>query len=170
MPESRIAPPIALVFMLASVLLTANAAAEPSSLSGDDQKAIKATIEAYQVAWLKNDADGVLKTLTDDAVLLPAHGAPPVIGLAAIRSYWFKAGGPHTTVTRLDITVEQIDGNSGVAFVRGADNVAWTTTTQDGSVRHQSHPGTYLNVVKKRPDGSWRIQAHMWDDGPETTD
>ena len=169
MPESRSAPHIALAFMLASVLVTATGAAEPRPLSSDDQKAIKATVEAYRSAWLKNDADSVLKTFTDDAVLLPAHGAPPVVGIAAIRGYWFKPGGPPTTVTRLDITVEQVDGNSGLAFVRGTDNVAWTTT-QDGSVRHQSHPGTYLNVVKKLPDGSWRIQVHMWDDGPETTD
>jgi hypothetical protein len=33
--------------------------------------------------------------------------------------------------------------------------------------RRHAHPGTYLNVMKKQKDGSWRIQVHMWDDGPE---
>ncbi len=53
-----------------------------------------------------------------------------------------------------------------MAFARGLDGVAWTVT-QDGVTHRHSHPGTYLNVMRKLPDGSWRIQAHMWDDGPE---
>jgi ketosteroid isomerase-like protein len=24
-----------------------------------------------------------------------------------------------------------------------------------------------IRAMRKLPDGSWRIQAHMWDDGPE---
>src|SRR5215475_8634754 len=72
---------------------------QPGALSPDDERAIKATIEAYRTAWLKNDAKGVLKTFTDDAVLLPAHGSPAVTGIAAIKKYWFTPGGPTTTVT-----------------------------------------------------------------------
>jgi ketosteroid isomerase-like protein len=53
-----------------------------------------------------------------------------------------------------------------MAFARGVDGVAWTVT-QNGATRRHSHSGTYLNVMRKLPDGSWRIQAHMWDDGPE---
>jgi uncharacterized protein (TIGR02246 family) len=156
---------------VATLLLvsTCAAGAEPSSLTADDQKAIRATIEAYRSAWLANDTEGVLKTFAGDAVILPAHGAAPVVGLGAIRSYWFAPGGPPTTITRLDITVEQIGGNASLAFARGEDNVAWTVT-QEGVVHRHSHPGTYLNVMKKLADGSWRIQVHMWDDGPETAE
>src|SRR5215470_4466719 len=91
---------------------------QPGALSPDDEKAIRATIEAYRTAWLKNDAKDVLKTFTDDAVLLPAHGSPAVVGIAAIEKYWFAPGGPPTTVTKLDITVDQIDGNGTLAFAR----------------------------------------------------
>jgi len=151
-------------------LLLADASAgeniRPGGLSPADEKAIRATIEAYRTTWLANDPKGVLNTFTPDAVLMPAHGAPAVEGIAAIEKYWFTPGGPPTTITQLDITVDQVSGTATLAFARGLDAVAWTVT-QDGATRRHSHPGTYLNVMKKLPDGTWRIQVHMWDDGPE---
>jgi uncharacterized protein (TIGR02246 family) len=138
----------------------------PGELTVDDERAIKTTIEGYRTSWLANDAKGVLKVFTEDAVLLPAHGGTAVVGIAAIERHWFSPGGPPTTVTELDITVEQVSGNRGLAFARGLDSVAWTVTEHGVTHRH-SHPGTYLNVMKRLPDGSWRIQVHMWDDGPE---
>lgn len=140
-----------------------------SQLTPQDEDAIKATIEAYRTCWLANDAKGVLKTFTDDAVLLPAHGTPAVVGIAAIEKYWFAPGGAMTTITGLEITVDQVSGDGTLAFARGVDRVAWTIT-QDGATHRHFHPGTYLNVMKKMPDGSWRIQVHMWDDGLENVD
>jgi uncharacterized protein (TIGR02246 family) len=137
-----------------------------ASLTSDDQKAIKATIAAYRFAWLANDTKGVLQTFTDDAVLLPAHGAQAISGIAAIEKYWFTPGGPPTTIAELNITVDQVDGDHTMAFVRGLDGVAWTVL-ENGATRRHSHPGTYLNILKKLSDGSWKIQVHMWDDGPE---
>jgi uncharacterized protein (TIGR02246 family) len=139
---------------------------QTGSLAPEDEKAIRATIERYRTAWLTNDPTGVLRTFTDDAVLLPAHGAAAISGIAAIEKYWFAPGGPPTIITSLDITVDQVGGNSTLAFARGLDSVAWTVT-QNGVTRRHSHPGTYLNVMRKLPDGTWRIQVHMWDDGPE---
>ena len=137
-----------------------------AELSAEDQREIRATIEAYRAAWLADDAQGILRTLSDDAVLLPAHGQSAVVGLAAIEKYWFAPGGPPTAITKLEITVDQVSGNGSLAFARGLDGVAWTVT-ENGKTRRHSHPGTYLNVMKKLPDGSWRIQVHMWDDRPE---
>ena len=159
---------VSLAFMfLACVIPQAFCAsnAQPSELTATDVNAIKTTIEAYRTAWLANDRQGVLKTFSQDAVVLPAHGAPAIVGIADIEKYWFSPG-PPTTITKLDITVDQVSGNQTLAFARGLDTVAWTVT-QDGTTRRHSHPGTYLNVMKKLPDGSWRIQVHMWDDGPE---
>jgi uncharacterized protein (TIGR02246 family) len=156
---------ISLLFV-AGLSAASGSKGHPSELSNDDENGIKATIEAYRTAWLANDAKGVLKTFTDNAVLLPAHGAPAVVGIAAVEKYWFTPGGPPTIITELNISVDQVSGNPTLAFVRGLDGVAWTVT-QDGATRRHSHSGTYLNVMKKLPDGSWRILAHMWDDGPE---
>jgi uncharacterized protein (TIGR02246 family) len=170
MPNRRT---IACTVVLITTLVAAASAWQPrntqNELTAADEKAIRATIEAYRTAWLANDAKGVLKTFTDDAVLQPAHGAAAVVGIAAIEKYWFAPGGPPTTITKLDITVDQVSGNAALAFVRGLDTVAWTMT-QNGVTRRYSHPGTYLNVMKKLPDGTWRIQVHMWDDGPQTVE
>jgi uncharacterized protein (TIGR02246 family) len=160
--------PTILLFMVASIAASSSKT-QQNQLTPNDENAIKATIEAYRAMWLANDANGVLKTFTDDAVLLPAHGTPPVVGIAAIDKYWFAPGGPTTTITGLDITVDQVSGNGTLAFARGLDRVAWTVT-QGGATQRHFHPGTYLNVMKKMPDGSWRIQVHMWDDGPESVE
>jgi len=156
--------------LLVAVFIAASASNEQHDrLTEADESAIRATIAAYRTAWLANDDKGVLKTFTDEAVLLPAHGAPAVAGITAIEKYWFAAGGPPTTLTELNISVDQVGGNHTLAYARGLDSVAWTVI-QAGTTHHHSHPGTYLNVMRKQPDGSWRIQVHMWDDGPESVE
>jgi len=169
MQSSRIKAWIVIV-MLGLGWMGGRSALHASDNSGelgvDDENAIKATIEAYRTSWLANDAKGVHKTFTEDATLLPAHGAPAVVGIAAIEKYWFSPGGPPTTISELHISVDQVSGNRGIAFARGLDSVAWTVAER-GVTRRHSHPGTYLNVMKRLPDGSWRIQVHMWDDGRE---
>jgi uncharacterized protein (TIGR02246 family) len=139
--------------------------ASGAPLSAADVAAIHAAVDAYRSAWLRGDARGVLATLTPDAVLLPAHGAAPVAGSAAIERYWWPPDAPATTITRLDITVENIQGAGGWASVYGRDDVEWTQA-EGGATRSHGHPGTYLNVMRRMPDGSWRISRHMWDDGP----
>ncbi|MDP9160252.1 MAG: SgcJ/EcaC family oxidoreductase [Acidobacteriota bacterium] len=155
--------------IVAALGLSSDSQGQASGLSPSDEHAIRATINAYRSAWLANDAKGVLKVFTDDAVLLPAHGATAVIGIDAIRKYWFTLGGPPTTITELNITVDQVSGNRTLGYARGLDEVTWTVT-ENGTTHRHSHSGTYLNVMKKLSDGSWRIQVHMWDDGPEQSE
>lgn len=157
---------LAAILLVLTFAATLNAA-DKGGLTATDEKAMRATIEAYRTAWLANDQQGVLRTFTGDAVLQPAHGAKAVVGIDAIKKYWFTPGGPPTVITKLDITVDQVAGNANLAFVRGLDTVGWTITDKGGTHRHY-HPGTYLNIMKKLPDGAWRIQVHMWDDGPES--
>ncbi|MBZ5658640.1 MAG: SgcJ/EcaC family oxidoreductase [Acidobacteriia bacterium] len=163
----------AVVLLLCPVVLLSaqsNSGGCEKGLSPDDVKAIKATIEAYRTSWLNGDSKGVLSTFAEDAVLLPHHGDPPVQGIAAIQNYWFGAGGPPTTITGLNITVEQVGGSERTAFARGLDAVSWTMTPEGKPTQKFSNSGTYLNVMKKMPDGSWRIQAHMWDDPANRAD
>lgn len=135
------------------------------SLSTADAAAVRAVVEAYRSAWLRGDEQGVLDTLTPDAVLLPAHGTAPIVGTAAITKYWWPPDAPPAAITRLDITVDGLQGSAGFASVYGRDDVEWTQV-EEGATRAHGHPGTYLNVMRKQPDGAWRISRHMWDDGP----
>lgn len=153
------------VVALLGAAACARAQAAPEALSKRDADAVRAVIDRYRTAWLRGDARGVLDTLTPDAVLLPAQGAAPVVGTAAITKYWWPADAAPTTITRLDISVENVEGDGRFASVYGHDDVEWTQV-EDGVTRTRGHPGTYLNVLRKLPDGSWRISRHMWDDGP----
>jgi len=137
----------------------------PASLSAKDRQAVRDVLEAYRMAWLRGDARGVLSTFTPDAVLLPAHGAAPIVGTDAITRYWWPPNGPPTTITKLDITAEDLGGDCQIAYVSGRDDVSWTVLENGATVTH-GHPGTYLDVMVRMKDGSWRIARHMWDDGP----
>jgi uncharacterized protein (TIGR02246 family) len=156
---------------LVATVLPAHATAAPESapcsatLSAEDAAAVRGVIEAYRTSWLRGDPKGVLDTLAPDAVLLPAHGAKPVVGTAAISKYWWPPDSPPATITKLDISVEGLQGDCRIAYAHGHDDVAWTMV-ENGATRSYGHPGTYLNVMTKLPGGSWRIARHMWDDGP----
>jgi uncharacterized protein (TIGR02246 family) len=143
----------------------ARAEHDKSALTEQDRTAIRSVIEKYRTSWLAGDAAGVMSTFTDDAVLLPAQGSAAVVGREAIRRYWWPAGGPPTTITKLNITYEQIGGECGIAYARGKDEVGWTIE-ENGTKKNRGNSGTYLNVMRRLPDGTWRISHHMWDDDP----
>src|SRR5262245_26109601 len=118
----RVVERLAAFAVAAAAAVSASGQTPPcGELSGQDVAAIRAVIEAYRAAWVAGDQGGVLATLTPDAVLLPAHGAAPIVGTAAITRYWWPAGGPPTKITKLDISVEGVDGDGRVASAHGRD-------------------------------------------------
>jgi uncharacterized protein (TIGR02246 family) len=133
-----------------------------ASLTEQDVASIKAVIETYRTTWLAGDTEGVLNTLTEDAVLLPPHAGSPVVGRAAIRQYWWPDGAKPAKITKLNISVEQVGGDSTIGYARGRDEVAWSAE-DNGTMKDYAVAGIYLNVMRKLPDGSWRVSHHMWD-------
>src|SRR5215208_2864925 len=57
-------------------LLAVSVAAHPEKLSDSDAAKVRAVNEAYAAAWLKNDPEAVLNTLSKDAVLIPQGNRP----------------------------------------------------------------------------------------------
>ncbi len=105
------ARPLAIVALFLATVTSLSESREcNATLSASDATAIRTVIEAYRTSWLRGDEKGVLATFTPDAVLLPAHGGSPVVGIAAIKSYWWPPEAPPTTITRLDITAEGLQG------------------------------------------------------------
>jgi len=144
-------------------LTTACAHADsPAAIGSPD--ALRAVHESYRRAWLANDAEGVLRVFTPDAVLLPHHGLPPVVGLEAIRAFWF-APGPPTTITVLELEVDEASIHDATGIVRGRSRVEWTVQ-KDGTVEQWANAGTFLSLLRRGADGAWRITHHMWDDPP----
>ena len=137
-------------------------AAEPAAA---DQARIRAILEAYRSAWLANDAEGVLRLFTADAVLMPHHGVEPVVGKPAARAFWFPTEGPPTTVTAFTQTIDEIGNSGDLAYVRGHSKVEWTTG-QGPEAKRAGNAGTNLTLLKRQTDGSWLIAVQMWDDPP----
>lgn len=133
---------------------------EPNEgLSASDRDAVTHVVDEYVAAWLAGDPERVMATLSADAVLIPHHGLPPVSGADAIRKWWWPAGAPPTTIERFEMTHAEIGGSGSFAFIRGPQSLQWTT----GSKR-SSNRGNHLTLLRKGPDGRWRITHQMWGD------
>ena len=141
------------------VLAALSACSSDNGLSRADLDAVKAARQAYVDAWLANDANAVMATLTDDAILLPHHGADPVIGTAAIREWWFPTDGSPTTVTHLENTVTGVEGQGNMGVLWGLTELVWE---YEGITN--SNGGNYLSVVRKGDDGTWRLARLIWND------
>ena len=129
-----------------------------------DVEALRAVHDAYRRAWLANDAEGVMRLFAPEAVLLPHHGLPPVVGTEEIRAFWF-APGPTTTITRLDLVLDGISVRADTGVVRGRSQVEWTVAKSDATEQWRN-AGTFLTVLRRGPDGAWQITHHIWDDPP----
>lgn len=142
-------------------------AACQSRASGQSPEAqlgrLKAVNEAYRAAWLAGDSAGVLRLFAPDAVLLPHHGDPPVVGLDAIRAFWWPPDSPPTTIRSLDITTDgaAVNGNQGTLW--GRFSLAFSFESA-GKLQSLRNAGTYLMVLRRDETGEWRITHRMWDD------
>ena len=115
---------LALTLISATSNNTTPASGCSATLSRQDTAAVKAVIERYRTSWLADDAEGVLKTFTDDAVLLPHHGGAPVVGRQALKDFWWPAGTSPVKLNKLDITVDEVGGDRQLAYVRGHDAIS----------------------------------------------
>jgi len=134
-----------------------------NTLSADDVAKIRLVHKQYEEAWLKGDAGAVRTLFTDDSVLLPPHAGKPWIGRKGLNEFWFAPDAPPTKITKLVVTLRSIGGDGQLAYAWGTDEVAWTTVQGDKTTS-ASHTGTFLNVLRKQPNGEWKISHHMWDD------
>jgi uncharacterized protein (TIGR02246 family) len=153
---------VMMVFSIFGLILSmaVTSAADKSTLSASDAEAVRAATFAYRDAWLLNDADRVMATLTTDVVLLPS-GLAPIVGPAAVRAFWWPASAPVTTVTAMTVTIDQVDGSGELAIVRGRGTLTFLVAGSEGP---RSLTSTFMNVLRKQPNGKWLISERMWSD------
>ena len=147
-----------LVFVLVSVQ------GESRKLSAADVAKVRAVSEAYAAAWLRNDPQAVLKIFSDDAVLIP-QGGRPVEGIEAIKNFWWPAGGPLTTIKSFSVTTDEVGGEGEVAYVRGTYQFSFSYEDK-GKTTELTNTGNYMMILRRQPDGSWRVTHRMWGDLP----
>lgn len=155
---------LCLLVGLFTVVLVSAARGE-SCLTASDREAVRQLHEAYRIAWLANDEAAVRKTFTNDAVLLPPHALEPVVGMEAIKRFWWPQDGPPTTITRFEAAYDEIGGCGTIAYARGRSEVEWTVEDHGKSTKFHN-TGRFLTLFRKLPDGAWKISHQMWDDPP----
>ncbi|HWT01757.1 MAG TPA: SgcJ/EcaC family oxidoreductase [Pyrinomonadaceae bacterium] len=153
---------LALALVLVSESILAQGRSE--KLSAADLAKIRAVSEAYADAWLKNDAEAVLNTLSEDAVLIP-QGNRPVVGIEAIKKFWWPPDGGRTTIKSFTISTDEVGGDGGVGYVRGTFQFSFSYE-EKGKTTELTNAGNYMMIMKRRADGSWRISHRMWGDLP----
>ncbi len=154
-----------IAFMILSLALTGWSWAE--SGTDDETAAVKAFNQAYATAQKTANVNTMTSLWADDGIMLPA-GEPAVVGSRQIHS-WLSRNQPDANVmisndvsNWKDITV-----TGDYAFQWAQTFVNIRSRTGDAGV-HMS--GTALQVLKKQPDGSWKLYRSSWSYEPRKKD
>jgi uncharacterized protein (TIGR02246 family) len=146
-------------------MLAAPAWAHSQGLSAADRTAIEGVHDAFRTAWLRNDAEAVMRLLTDDAVIMPHHGVRPRAGSAAIRAFWWPTNSAPAKVVRFEQAADEIGGDGNIAFLRGRSTVEYDWAPQS-AVHRFRNMGTTLTLFRRVGRNDWKISHRMWDDPP----
>lgn len=144
-------------------LLSASCANDDNGLSEGDIVAMRNLSEVYTSAWMADDAETVMDLFTEDAVLIPHHGAEVVEGNEDIRRFFWPADGPGVTITDFSLVPAEVSGNNGLGFVRGRFSLSFAME-ENGERSVYSNDGNYLMILRKSRDGSWRVSHYIWND------
>lgn len=143
--------------VLASCAADTNPTGRQPALSDEQREAMAAADWAYAEAWLSNEPETVMRTLTEDAVIVPSSMLP-IEGPDAIRAFWWPEDEPPTTVTGFAVRQDEVGGSTGLGYVRGAYSMSFD---YDGASFETE--GTYLTLLR-RGDHGWRISHRVWND------
>jgi uncharacterized protein (TIGR02246 family) len=148
------------VASLVAILLSASQATPPPVTP--DRAAAEAATQAYREAWLSNDAQRIMNTLTLDAVLYPSS-LPPIVGSDAIRRFWFPRSSP-TRVVAMELSIDSVHVDGDTAVTSGMGSLTFIVTTNGVDAAPRTQRSWHVNVLRRQRDGSWLIWKRMWGD------
>lgn len=150
---------------LALVLYAPVPPQEPSAPAPDEEvAAIRSLLERWEEAFNSGNLELMKGYWTDDIVVLP-QDAEPLVGLEA---FWGSI--EHLVAMSFgafdvsyELVVDEIDVSGDMAFDRGT--VKMTLTPKGGGDALVSESRRYLEILRKQPDGSWKISRAMTNKG-----
>jgi uncharacterized protein (TIGR02246 family) len=133
------------------------------NLSGNrvaDLRAIERLHEADKRAAMANDLDALIDLSAEDAILLPP-GTAPVVGKEAIAAFLRQGWRREQTPEAIEYihNFEDVTIAGEWAFECGTFKSVWR---EPGSDDVSTQSGNLLRVLRRRPDGSWKIARAMW--------
>ncbi|HEY9268228.1 MAG TPA: nuclear transport factor 2 family protein [Methylotenera sp.] len=120
------------------------------------QTQISAINAKFDAAFNSKNAEAIGQLYADNAVVMPAPAGEPVLGAAAIQSFFagLIAAGVIEHQLTLDDAVE--DGN--LAYQRGK----WAGAMFNEKGEKQTFGGNVHLVYRKQADGGWKAVTHIW--------
>jgi uncharacterized protein (TIGR02246 family) len=141
----------------------APAAAAPAGLSAEDETAIREADVAWAKAASAGDAAAITAFYASDAVLLPP-GSPPLKGSEEIGKFF--SGMTSNFSGPFELKTSGVEGRGDLAFSTG-EYTATLTPKKAGAKPMPAEHGKYIGVMKKQPDGSWKLIYDIWNTNAE---
>ena len=126
-----------------------------------DEKAFAATTGAFHETLRKNDVTGFMSYIDDNAVIAPP-GDQPVSGKNAVQQ-WYKGFLRKYRTSSLNLIGKEVFVGDRWATEFGRCD--WGLAPVDGSGVVLDH-GTYMQVWRRQPDGTWRFAREVWNSSP----
>ncbi|MBF0510412.1 MAG: DUF4440 domain-containing protein [Deltaproteobacteria bacterium] len=127
-------------------------------LAGQDDVAIDKVRLSFNAAFNEGNLKAMEQLIDLNAIWLPS-GKPSIVGKNNIMAHYTNvfAG----AWSKLELTSGDIQVCDGWAFMSG-DNIRADTPKAGGTVKQVS--GHYLFVLKRQPDGTWKIARDIWNE------
>lgn len=132
-------------------------AAAPAGLSAQDEAAVRAVDVEWTRAASAGDGNALTALYASDATLLPYN--EPVAKGEAMKKYNDDMTNSFTGPTKLTTTA--VEGRGDLAYAVGTYR-ATLTPKKAGAKPLPTEEGKYVEVLKKQPDGSWKIIYDIW--------
>ncbi|MGH7586286.1 MAG: YybH family protein [Gemmatimonadales bacterium] len=139
---------------------TMGAMAAPAALSAEDEAAVRALDAEWARVAVAGDGNALAALYTADAVVMPPN-EPTRRGDAA-KQYWIDFA--NTFTAQAELATEVVEGRGDLAFTSGTWRMTLTPKTA-GAKPMPAQEGKYLGVMKKQPDGSWKLAYDIWNVG-----
>jgi ketosteroid isomerase-like protein len=128
-----------------------------AKLSPSDSAAIAASDSAFVTAVDAGNIDGVAAAHASDAALLPPN-LPVQKGRNAIRSFW--GGLLNAYDVKFELGAEVIEGRGDLAYDLG--HYRFTAVPKAKNSPGIADEGKYVTILKKQPDGSWKLVVDIY--------
>lgn len=154
---NRIPATVAILSLVVGVVSCTEGSAAPD----EERRAVTQTLSDYRQAWLDNDQEQVMRRVADDFTLFPpGANSKTVVGVAAVRSFWFPTSDTVYRITKYEVSNQQVHVSQGLAVEQGTSVLSWDTVARDSVLSSSSSTNEYLTVLRK--DGNdWKLIRSM---------
>jgi len=120
------------------------------------QSQISAINARFDQAFNTKNAEAIGQLYADNAVVLPAPAGEPVLGAAAIQTFF--AGLIAAGVIEHQLTLADAVEDGNLAYQRGK----WAGAMLNEQGEKQTFGGNVHLVYRKQADGGWKAVTHIW--------